>query len=62
MIYLRRCVIVARYDDMVTILYGKVFKDRWMTMAQFRRLLERVDKHMNDARVSQSEPTVTSRG
>jgi len=58
--YLRSCKVIARYGDMVMRLYGNVFEDRWLTMVQFRRLVERVDKHMNDARLPQSEPTVES--
>ncbi len=56
--YLRSCTVVARYGDMMMRLDGNVFEDRWMTMTQFRHLVERVDKHMNDARVPQSEPTM----
>jgi hypothetical protein len=48
---LQSCVVVARYGDMVGVLRGNVFENRWMTMIQFRRLVERVDKHMNDARL-----------
>jgi len=55
-IYLRSCSFIARYDDAVMILYANVFEDRWLTMAQFRRLLERVDKRMDDGRVPQSQP------
>ncbi len=57
-IYLRSCSFIARYDDAVMILYANVFEDRWLTMAQFRRLLERVDKRMDDGRAPQSKTTV----
>lgn len=46
----KSCRVVAQYDDMVTILRGAVFEDRWLTMPQFRRLLERVDARMEAAR------------
>lgn len=42
----RTCRIVARYGRLVTTLDGQVFEDRWLTMAQFRHLLERVDAKM----------------
>jgi len=57
-IYLRSCRFIARYDDAVMTLYANVFEDRWLTMAQFRRLLERVDKRMDDGRAPQSKTTV----
>ncbi len=50
-IYHRACSYIARYDDVVMILYANVFEDRWLTMTQFRRLLERVDARVNSTRV-----------
>ncbi len=50
-IYLRSCRFIARYDDVVMIVYANVFEDRWLTMAQFRRLVERVDARVNSTRV-----------
>ena len=49
------CVVIARYGDMVMDLSGNVFEDRWLTMDQFRRVLERVDAKMY--RASQMQPT-----
>lgn len=46
----RSCSFVARYDDMIVRVYGQVFEDRWMTMSQFRQLLERVDERMEAAK------------
>jgi hypothetical protein len=31
--------------------YANVFEDRWLTMAQFRRLVERVDARVNSTGV-----------
>ena len=49
------CSVVARYKDMVMDLTGNVFEDRWLTMEQFRRLVERVDAKMY--RASQMQPS-----
>ncbi len=43
------CVVIARYGDMVMDLSGNVFEDRWLTMDQFRRVVERVDAKMYQA-------------
>jgi hypothetical protein len=43
------CSIVALYNDSVMTLWGNVFEDRPITMGQFRRLLERVDRRMTNA-------------
>lgn len=40
------CSIVARYGKLATTIDGQVFDDHWLTMAQFRNLLERVDAKM----------------
>ncbi len=40
------CSFVARYKDMVMDLTANVFENRWLTMEQFRRLVERVDAKM----------------
>lgn len=44
------CRVVARYGHLVTVVRGQVFQDRWLTMAQFRHLLERVDARMESIR------------
>ncbi|MBK9094675.1 MAG: hypothetical protein IPM84_18280 [Anaerolineae bacterium] len=49
----------ARYGNLLTTLDGQVFKDRWLTMAQFRHLLERVDAKMEAIREPQGEATPT---
>lgn len=48
------CRAIARYHDMVSYLSGNVFENRWLTMEQFRRLVERVDAKMY--RASQLSP------
>ena len=48
------CSLVARYKDMVMDLTANVFENRWLTMEQFRRLVERVDAKMY--RASQLSP------
>ena len=53
------CAVTARYGNLVTTLYGQVFEDRWLTMAQFRHLLERVDAKMEAIREPQGEATPT---
>jgi len=44
------CSLIARYGNLVTVVDGQVFEDRWLTMAQFRHLLERVDMRMESIR------------
>lgn len=53
----RSCRVTARYGELVTSLWGNVFEDRWLTMAQFRQLVERLDQHMQAARASTQTPT-----
>ena len=55
----RVCLVIARYDEVVTRLDGLVFEDRWLTMAQFRHLLERVDAKMEAIREPQGNATPT---
>ncbi len=50
----RTCSMIARYGDMLTHLHGNVFEDRWLTMEQFRRLVQQVDAKMY--RASQLSP------
>ncbi len=51
------CSVVARYGEMVMHLMGNVFENRWLTMEQFRRLVERVDEKMYRAsQLSPDEP------
>jgi len=54
------CRIVARYDKLVTTLRGQVFEDRWLTMEQFRHLLERVDAKMEKIREPRADSAPTS--
>ena len=51
------CKVTARYGELVTTLWANVFEDRWLTMSQFRRLVERLDQRMQAARVSAQTPT-----
>lgn len=53
------CAITARYGNLVTTMYAQVFEDRWLTMAQFRHLLERVDAKMEAIREPQGDTTPT---
>ncbi len=53
------CRVVARYGKLVTTLDGQVFEERWLTMAQFRRLLERVDAKMATVREPQGSDAPT---
>ncbi len=39
----RTCRVAARYGNLVTTIRGQIFEDLWLTMLQFRNLLERVD-------------------
>ncbi|MBK7202338.1 hypothetical protein [Candidatus Amarolinea dominans] len=55
----RTCRVTARYGDLVTTIRAQVFEDRWLTMAQFRHLLERVDAKMEAIREPQGEATPT---
>ena len=55
----RLCGVVARYGSLVTVVRTLVFEDRWLTMAQFRHLLERVDAKMEAIREPQGEATPT---
>ncbi|MBK9094793.1 MAG: hypothetical protein WAW03_02210 [Anaerolineae bacterium] len=43
----------------MTVVRTLVFEDRWLTMAQFRHLLERVDAKMEAIREPQGEATPT---
>jgi hypothetical protein len=51
------CKVTARYGKLVTTLWGNVFEDRWLTMPQFRRLVERLDQRMQAARAVTLTPT-----
>ncbi len=46
----RSCQVIARYGELVTTLFANVFEDRWLTMSQFRKLVERLDQRMQAAR------------
>jgi hypothetical protein len=45
------CVLLARYGDMLTVLSAPIFEDRWITMPQFAQLVDRIDEHMQSARM-----------
>ena len=54
---IQTCVAIGQYGDMLSELSGNIFDDRWLTMDQFRRVLERVDARMYQASQMQlSEP------
>lgn len=55
----RTCRMAARYGKLVTTLDGQVFEDHWLTMTQFRRLLERVDAKMAAAQEPQGSDAPT---
>jgi len=44
------CVVIGLYGDTVLSLRGNVFQKRWLTMTQFRRLIERLDSKLEVAR------------
>lgn len=46
---MRSCRAVARYGQIVMTVYGNVFRDRWITMPQFQRLLERLEQRAYEA-------------
>ncbi|MFZ1474257.1 MAG: hypothetical protein WAV79_15150, partial [Anaerolineae bacterium] len=53
------CSFIASYGQLITVIHAQVFEDRWLTMAQFRHLLERVDAKMEALREPQGEATPT---
>jgi len=53
------CRVIARYGALVMKLDGQVFEDRWLTMEQFRHLLERVDAKMEKIREPQADSAPT---
>jgi len=55
----RSCRVITRYGLLVTIVNAQVFEDRWLTMAQFRHLLERVDAKMEAIREPQTDAPST---
>ena len=40
------CTVTALYGDMVVVLWGNVFDTQWLTMQDFRSLLEAMDERM----------------
>ncbi|MGB3060842.1 MAG: hypothetical protein WBD79_16675 [Anaerolineae bacterium] len=54
------CSFIASYGQLITVIHAQVFEDRWLTMAQFRHLLERVDAKMEAIREPQGDATATS--
>lgn len=40
------CGVAARYDRVVIILLGNVFEERWLTMADFRAVMEAMDQRI----------------
>ena len=55
----RTCRVAARYGNLVMTIRSQIFEDRWLTMAQFRHLLERVDAKMEAIREPQGDATPT---
>jgi len=53
------CSFIARYGQLVTVIHAQIFDDRWLTMAQFRHLLERVDAKMEAIREPQTDALST---
>ena len=42
----RGCSIIARYQNGIFLLYGNVYEDHWLTMADFRSTLEAADRRI----------------
>ena len=42
-IKVRSCEVVGRYEDTLSILLANVFEEQWLTMPDFRRVLEGMD-------------------
>jgi hypothetical protein len=40
------CTALGRYGDVISLIYANVFEDKWLTFADFERLLQRADKHL----------------
>ncbi len=38
------CCAIARYDNLVIVLLGSVFEERWLSMSEFRAVLEAMDR------------------
>jgi hypothetical protein len=38
------CVAVARYENIIVVVRGNVFADQWLTMSDFRSILEAIDR------------------
>jgi hypothetical protein len=55
----RTCRAAARYGNLVTTIRGQIFEDRWLSVLQFRNLLERVDAKMVAIREPQGSDTPT---
>jgi hypothetical protein len=51
------CKVTARYEDMLILIYANVFEDRWLTMADFRRVLEAMDRRAVAANAQHKEAT-----
>ncbi len=46
---MQSCRAVARYGQIVMTVYGNVFQDRWLMMAEFESLLERLEQRAHGA-------------
>jgi hypothetical protein len=43
---IQQCVVIARYQNVVVITRGNIFVDQWLTMSDFRQMLEAVDRRV----------------
>ena len=53
------CRVAARYGNLVMTISGQIFEGRWLTVSQFRYLLERVDAKMAAIREPQGSDAPT---
>jgi hypothetical protein len=43
------CIAIARYENLVIVMLGNVFEERWLSMADFRAVLEAMDRRATAA-------------
>lgn len=43
------CVVVARYQNVIVVVRGNVFTSQWLTMSDFRSILEAIDRRFATA-------------
>jgi hypothetical protein len=48
------CTALARYGDVISNIYANVFEDKWLTFADFERLLKRADKRLYEGAMLKS--------